>query len=116
MEISAVLRALGALAQASRLAIFRELVRRGEAGLPAGEIAARLSLPGPTLSFHLRELREAGLVSCRRAGRSLIYAADLATLRGVASYLLESCGAEAAWGRADRAPKASGRTERERHA
>ena len=91
MEISKAVGALGALAQETRLRIFRSLVQRGPDGLPAGRIATLLDLPGPTLSFHLAHLKRAGLVSCRRDGRSLIYAADYATVEGLVLYLTENC-------------------------
>lgn len=91
MEKTTTLARLAALAQESRLDIFRLLVESGPAGLPAGGIAARLALPGATLSFHLKELRQAGLVSCRRAGRSLIYAADFAAMSSLVAYLTENC-------------------------
>ena len=78
-QINAVTK-LGALAQESRLAVFRLRVEAGPAGLPAGAIGERLGLPGPTLSFHLAQLKQAGLIAARRAGRSLIYAADFATM------------------------------------
>jgi DNA-binding transcriptional ArsR family regulator len=91
METTSALAALGALAQESRLAVFRTLVQAGPAGLPAGVIADRLGLPRPTLSFHLAQLKGAGLVQYRREGRSLIYAADYATTNGLISYLLENC-------------------------
>lgn len=91
MEKTSVLTGLAALAQESRLDAFRLLVERGPAGLAAGDIAAQLGLPGATLSFHLKELRRAGLVTCRRAGRSLIYAADFDAMRGLVGYLTENC-------------------------
>lgn len=91
MEKTKIIAGLAALAQDSRLEIFRLLVRSGPGGLPAGEVAARLGLPGATLSFHLKELRQAGLVTCRRAGRSLIYAADFAAMSGLVAYLTENC-------------------------
>ena len=91
MEKRDVLAGLAALAQESRLEIFRLLVESGPAGLPAGEIAGRMALPGATASFHLKELRQAGLVGCRRAGRSLIYAADFAAMGGLVAYLTENC-------------------------
>lgn len=91
MEKVGALAGLAALAQESRLDIFRLLVESGPAGLPAGDIGDRLALPGATLSFHLKELRQAGLVSCRRAGRSLIYAADFAAMDGLVAYLTENC-------------------------
>ena len=91
MEISKVARALGALAQDTRLRNFRALVQRGPEGLPAGRIAERLALPGPTLSFHLAQLQRAGLVRQRRQGRSRIYAADYASIRALVAYLSENC-------------------------
>ena len=86
-----MLAALGALAQESRLSVFRALVEAGPEGLAAGEIAGRLAVPPPTLSFHLAQLKGAGLVGARREGRSLIYAADFATMRKLVDYLLENC-------------------------
>ena len=91
MEISAALAALGALAQESRLQVFRTLVQAGPEGLAVGEIADTLGLPGPTLSFHLAQLKGSGLVRCRRAGRSLIYSADYEAMSGLVAYLLENC-------------------------
>lgn len=91
MEISKAVGALGAMAQETRLRIFRALVQRGPDGLPAGRIAELLDLPGPTLSFHLARLERAGLVSFRREGRSLIYAADYAAIEGLVAYLTENC-------------------------
>ncbi|MEX2207377.1 MAG: metalloregulator ArsR/SmtB family transcription factor [Myxococcota bacterium] len=91
MEISRALGALGAMAQETRLRIFRALVQRGPDGLPAGRIAALLDLPAPTLSFHLAQLRRAGLVRFRREGRSLIYVADYAAIEGLVAYLTENC-------------------------
>ncbi len=83
--------ALGALAQESRLDIFRLLVARGPEGMPAGEIGDRLKLPSPTLSFHLNQLRYAGLVGSRRESRSIIYSANFGAMRGLMSYLTEQC-------------------------
>ncbi|HEY9550083.1 MAG TPA: metalloregulator ArsR/SmtB family transcription factor [Kiloniellaceae bacterium] len=91
MEKARALAGLAALAQESRLDIFRLLVESGPGGLPAGDIGDRLALPGATLSFHLKELRQAGLVSFRRAGRSLIYAADFTAMGGLVAYLTENC-------------------------
>lgn len=91
MEISKAIGALAAMAQETRLRIFRALVQRGPDGLPAGRIAVLLDLPGPTLSFHLAQLKRAGLVSFRREGRSLIYVADYAAIEGLVSYLTENC-------------------------
>lgn len=83
--------ALAALAQESRLAAFRLLVREAPDGLPAGTIAERLGIPGPTLSFHLNQLSAAGLVVSRREGRSIIYAANHAGVRDLLAFLVEDC-------------------------
>jgi len=85
---------LGALAQESRLAVFRLLVRRGPAGLPAGEISERVGVPPTTLSFHLAQLSHAGLVSSRREGRSILYAADYEAMQGLLDFLTENCCGE----------------------
>jgi DNA-binding transcriptional ArsR family regulator len=82
---------LAALAQPHRLAAFRLLVEAGPTGLPAGEIGVKLDMPASTLSFHLAHLRHAGLVSQRRVGRSLIYAADFGAMGALVSYLTENC-------------------------
>ncbi len=84
-------RALAALAQAARLRIFRALVGAGPAGLTPGVLAGMLDVPGSTLSFHLKELIHAGLVSVQRDGRSLIYRPDLARMQGLVSYLVDHC-------------------------
>jgi ArsR family transcriptional regulator len=91
MEMDSALGTLAALAQASRLEIFRTLVPAGPEGMAAGEIAARLGMPGPTLSFHLAQLKAAGLVAVRREGRSLLYSADYAAMKALVAYLLENC-------------------------
>lgn len=91
MEVSDAIAALGALAQETRLRIFRALVQRGPEGLPAGRISALLDLPGPTLSFHLAQLSRAGLIGRRREGRSLIYSADFGAIEGLVAYLTENC-------------------------
>jgi DNA-binding transcriptional ArsR family regulator len=90
--------ALAALAQESRLAVFRLLVQRGPRGLAAGQIGERLGIPGPTLSFHLAQLGHAGLVSSRRDGRSIIYAPDYAGMEALMAYLGENCCREEADG------------------
>lgn len=82
---------LAALAQPHRLAVFRLLVAAGPAGLAAGDIAARLELPASSLSFHLAQLKRAGLATARRAGRSLFYAADFRAMAGLVDYLTENC-------------------------
>jgi len=82
---------LSALAQEHRLDVFRLLVQVGEEGLPAGEIAQALGIATNSLSFHLDRLRHAELVTQRRQGRSLIYAANYAAMDGLLAYLTENC-------------------------
>lgn len=91
MKKSAAITALSALAQDTRLDVFRLLVKVGPRGLPAGEIGERLGLPGATLSFHLNTLKHAGLIRCRREGRSLIYSADFKAMNTLLAYLMENC-------------------------
>ena len=91
MDMDQAVLALGALAQDHRLAVFRMLVKAGPKGLPAGEIAAELGVPASSLSFHLAHLNRAGLVTQRRESRSLIYAADIASMNGLLAYLVEDC-------------------------
>ncbi len=91
MEKPDAIAALAALAQDTRLDVFRLLVQAGPAGLPAGRIGEQLGLPSATLSFHLNQLRHAGLVAFRREGRSLIYAAEYAAMNGLLAYLTENC-------------------------
>jgi ArsR family transcriptional regulator len=91
MKSKAAIEALSALAQETRLAIFRLLVRQGPDGLPAGAIGERLDIPAPTLSFHLAQLSRAGLVAARREGRSILYAADYRGMNGLLTYLTEDC-------------------------
>jgi DNA-binding transcriptional ArsR family regulator len=96
MRTDAVLAALAALAHETRLAIFRLLVERGPQGLAAGVLAERLAMPASSLTFHVQHLHRAGLLTQRRAGRHLIYAADFAAMRGLVAYLTENCCAESA--------------------
>jgi len=91
METVSALRSLAALAQETRLRVFRLLVEHGPLGLPAGEIGRRLGLPPATLSFHLKELATAGLVSARQQGRFILYATDFSAMRGLVAYLSENC-------------------------
>jgi len=91
MEQRQIIEALAALAQDTRLNIFRLLVQTGPDGLPAGQIADALELPATTLSFHLNQLRQAGLIDYRRESRSLIYAAEYDAMDGLISYLTENC-------------------------
>jgi ArsR family transcriptional regulator, arsenate/arsenite/antimonite-responsive transcriptional repressor len=83
--------ALAALAQDNRLDTYRLLVQAGPEGMPAGEVAAALGLPPNTLTFHFDRLRHAGLVTVRREGRSMIYAARFETMNGLIAYLTENC-------------------------
>jgi DNA-binding transcriptional ArsR family regulator len=85
------LTALAALAQENRLDVFRLLVRAGPDGMPAGSVAAALKLAPNTLTFHFDRLREAGLVTVRRDGRSMIYAARYETMDALLGYLTENC-------------------------
>jgi len=91
MELSQAVTALGALSQDTRLMVFRHLVAAGPDGKPAGAIAAGLKVAPPTLSFHLKELEHAGLITQRRDGRSIIYAANYKAMRALLSYLMEDC-------------------------
>ena len=91
MKTRDVIEALAALAHEHRLAIFRLLVERGPEGLPAGAIAARVGLVPSSLTFHLQQLTRAGLLTPRRTGRQLIYAADFGTMNALVGYLTENC-------------------------
>jgi DNA-binding transcriptional ArsR family regulator len=91
MESNSAVNALGALAQETRLAIFRLLVEHGQAGLPAGRIAEGLDLPAATLSFHLKELARAGLITARPEGRFIYYRTDFTAMNDLIAYLTENC-------------------------
>ncbi|HEX7271831.1 MAG TPA: metalloregulator ArsR/SmtB family transcription factor [Casimicrobiaceae bacterium] len=91
METSKVLMALAALAQETRLEVYRLLVEHAPEGLPAGQIAERLEVPAPSLSFHLKELWRAGLIAPRQDGRFVWYSADLTAMNGLIGYLTENC-------------------------
>jgi ArsR family transcriptional regulator, arsenate/arsenite/antimonite-responsive transcriptional repressor len=91
MRREEVIAALGALAQESRLDIFRMLVQKGPDAVAAGEIARKLGLPAPTLSFHLGQLKHAGLLSAHRNSRSISYAVNFRTMNAVIKYLTENC-------------------------
>lgn len=91
MEEEKVIRALAALGQPHRLKVFRALVVAGEEGLTPGTISEALALPAATLSFHLKELAAAGLVTQERASRHLIYRADYALMNELLGYLTENC-------------------------
>ncbi len=94
METKSIIRALGALAHESRLAIFRLLVQAGTEGLPVGVIGTRLDLAPATLSFHLATLRRAGLVTTRRVGRTLYQSADYACMARLVDDLTANCCGE----------------------
>ena len=83
--------ALSALAQETRLDVFRLLVEEGPEGLPAGAIARTLGLPAATLSFHLRALKDAGIVRCTRRGRTLIYDANYSNMEELVRFLTHNC-------------------------
>ena len=91
MEKPLVIAALAALAQDNRLDTYRLLVQAGPEGMQAGQVAAALGLPPNTLSFHFDRLRQAGLVTVRRDGRSMIYAARFDTMNALIGYLTENC-------------------------
>jgi DNA-binding transcriptional ArsR family regulator len=91
MEKIDALAALLALGQEVRLDVFRLLVQAGRRGLPAGKVAEALELPPNTLSFHFDRLRQAGLVSAQREGRSIIYAARFDRMEALIAYLTENC-------------------------
>jgi ArsR family transcriptional regulator, arsenate/arsenite/antimonite-responsive transcriptional repressor len=91
MKTSQVIEALGALAHEHRLAIFRLLVERGPEGLPAGRIADRVALVPSSLTFHLQNLRRAGLIARRRESRQLFYSADFTAMNALVGYLTDNC-------------------------
>src|SRR6202167_863997 len=96
MKAKDVIEALGALAHEHRLAIFRLLVERGPAGLPAGRIAERVGLVPSSLTFHLQNLQRGGLITRRREGRQLIYSANFTAMTSLVGYLTDNCCADSA--------------------
>ena len=98
MKSTAAIEALGALAQEHRLALFRLLVQAGDKGMPAGAIAEALGIPNSSLSFHLAQLRNAGLIVQERQHRSLIYRANDPAMNTLVDYLMENCCAGAECG------------------
>lgn len=91
MDTERAIRALSALAQEHRLAIFRLLVRQGRDGLPAGEISERIGISPTSASFHLKELDRAGLISAKREGRFIRYGFDAETMRALLAFLTQDC-------------------------
>jgi ArsR family transcriptional regulator len=91
METKQAISAQAALAQESRLAVFRLLVQTGPAGMPATRIAERLGVPQSSLSFHLKELTHAALITPRQHGRFVIYSADFTTMNALMAFLTDSC-------------------------
>jgi DNA-binding transcriptional ArsR family regulator len=83
--------ALASLAQGTRLEIYRLLVKRGPEGYAPGELSEKLEIPSPTLSFHLKGLQQAKLITVRRDGRFLYYAANFPEMDDLVSYLTENC-------------------------
>lgn len=109
MNAAAAVEALSALAQEHRLALFRLLVQAGGNGMAAGAIAGELGVPNSSLSFHLAQLRAAGLVVQERQHRSLIYRANYPAMNALVDYLMENCCAGANCGEAAACPPASKR-------
>lgn len=91
MKLISAVKALTALAQESRLSIFRILVQAGDSGLSAGQIAKALSIPKATLSFHLKELANAKLISARQESRFIYYSANFAAMNELLGFLTENC-------------------------
>ena len=91
MDESQALDGFAALSQETRLAIVRLLVRAGADGMPAGEVAGAVGVSASNVSFHLKELENAGLIAARREARSIIYSADYDTLRGLIGFLMKDC-------------------------
>jgi predicted transcriptional regulator len=91
MDPGHAIRALGALAHETRLAVFRLLVEVGPAGMAAGAIAERLAIPPSSLTFHVQHLHRAGLLTQRRLSRQLIYAADFDGMNDLIGFLTENC-------------------------
>ncbi|MBI5430793.1 MAG: helix-turn-helix transcriptional regulator [Nitrosomonadales bacterium] len=91
MKPAQVVKALSALAQPTRLAVYRALVARGPEGLAAGEVAQKLKVSPATLSFHFKTLSHAGLIGSRQEGRYIYYAANFTVMNGMVGYLTENC-------------------------
>jgi ArsR family transcriptional regulator len=91
MEMTMAVAALGALAQTTRLSIFRSLVQAGADGRLPGELGTELGIPPATLSFHLKELSRAGLALAEQRGRTIRYRADFAAMTALVGFLTENC-------------------------
>jgi DNA-binding transcriptional ArsR family regulator len=91
MKATDVIAGLAALAQESRLALFRLLVKRGPEGYTPTQLTEKLSVPAPTLSFHLKELQRAGLIEARREGRFLFYSPNFPHMRHLLEFLTDNC-------------------------
>ena len=91
METKSAVTALTALAQETRLSVFRLLMEAGPLGIPAGVIGEKLSVPPATLSFHLKELSRAGLATARQEGRFIYYSADFECMAALMSFLTRNC-------------------------
>jgi DNA-binding transcriptional ArsR family regulator len=91
MKSTEIVESLAALAQTSRLAVYHLLVKRGPDGYTPGQLAAKLDIPAPTLSFHLKELQRVGLLLVRREGRNLYYTVNFEHMHGLVDYLTEKC-------------------------
>src|SRR5215471_13387184 len=91
MKARHVVAGLGALAQDTRLDIYRLLVQRGPEGMPAGVVAEKLGVPASSLSFHLHHLKHAGLITQERRSRQLIYATNFEAMNALVAYLTENC-------------------------
>ena len=91
MEIKSAVAALAALAQETRLSVFRLLVEAGPQGMAAGDIGQRLAVPPATLSFHLKELSHAGLATARQQGRFVYYAANFESMAALMTFLTQNC-------------------------
>lgn len=91
MKEKDAIKVLSALAQSTRLSIFRRLVTAGPDGMSPGAIAEQIGLPAPTLSFHLKELSQAGLIDGHNQGRHIFYSANYACMNSLVSFLMENC-------------------------
>ncbi len=116
MRTSGAIQALGALAHENRLAVYRLLIERGPDGLSAGEIAERVGLVPSSLTFHVQALQRAQLITRRRLGRQLFYAADFAVMNELIGYLTKNCCGQGAGGSCASAgvPQSSSRPRKSR--